>query len=147
MKQQRCRGMQSGFTLIEIMVVVAILAILGATVVPMIMNRPEEARVVKAKQDIGTLEQSLELYRLDNFNYPSTDQGLQALIEQPTGDPEPSNWKDGGYVKKLPKDPWGREYIFLSPGESGDYDIISYGRDGTEGGESFDADISNWTTE
>lgn len=147
MKQQRCRGMQSGFTLIEIMVVVAILAILGATVVPMIMNRPEEARVVKAKQDIGTLEQSLELYRLDNFNYPSTDQGLQALIEQPTGDPEPSNWKDGGYVKKLPKDPWGREYIFLSPGESGDYDIISYGRDGAEGGESFDADISNWTTE
>lgn len=147
MKQQRCRGMQSGFTLIEIMVVVAILAILGATVVPMIMNRPEEARVVKAKQDIGTLEQSLELYRLDNFNYPSTDQGLQALIEQPTGDPEASNWKDGGYVKKLPKDPWGREYIFLSPGESGDYDIISYGRDGAEGGEAFDADISNWTTE
>lgn len=147
MKQQRCRGMQSGFTLIEIMVVVAILAILGATVVPMIMNRPEEARVVKAKQDIGTLEQSLELYRLDNFNYPSTDQGLQALIEQPTGDPEASNWKDGGYVKKLPKDPWGLEYIFLSPGESGDYDIISYGRDGAEGGEAFDADISNWTTE
>ena len=143
MKQQRCRGMQSGFTLIEIMVVVAILAILGATVVPMIMNRPEEARVVKAKQDIGTLEQSLELYRLDNFNYPSTDQGLQALIEQPTGEPEASNWKDGGYVKKLPKDPWGREYIFLSPGENGEYDIISYGRDGAEGGESFDADISN----
>ncbi len=145
MKQQRCRGMQSGFTLIEIMVVVAILAILGATVVPMIMNRPEEARVVKAKQDIGTLEQSLELYRLDNFNYPSTDQGLEALIEQPTGEPEAANWKEGGYVKKLPKDPWGRDYIFLSPGENGDYDIISYGRDGAEGGENFDADISNWT--
>ncbi len=147
MKQQSRKGLQAGFTLIEIMVVVAILAILGATVVPLIMDRPEEARVVKAKQDIGTLEGALELYRLDNFNYPSTDQGLEALVEQPTGEPEPANWKAGGYVKKLPNDPWGRKYIYLSPGENGDYDIISYGRDGGEGGEGFDADISNWTKE
>ena len=147
MKQQSRKGFQAGFTLIEIMVVVAILAILGATVVPLIMDRPEEARVVKAKQDIGTLESALELYRLDNFNYPSTDQGLEALIEQPTGEPEAPNWKSGGYVKKLPNDPWGRAYIYLSPGEGGDYDIISYGRDGGEGGEGFDADISNWTKE
>lgn len=144
MNQQCRRGFQAGFTLIEIMVVVAILAILGATVVPLIMDRPEEARVVKAKQDIGVLEQSLEMYRLDNFVYPTTDQSLQALVEKPTGEPEAPNWKSGGYVKKLPKDPWGREYIYLSPGESGDYDIISYGRDGVEGGEDFDADISNW---
>jgi general secretion pathway protein G len=146
MKQERRLGqLQSGFTLIEIMVVVAILAILGATVVPLIMDRPEEARVVKAKQDIGSLEQSLELYKLDNFTYPSTDQGLEALLEKPTGDPEAPNWKSGGYIKKLPNDPWSRAYIYLSPGEEGDFDIISYGRDGGEGGEGFDADISNWT--
>ncbi|MCB1753983.1 MAG: type II secretion system major pseudopilin GspG [Gammaproteobacteria bacterium] len=144
MNQQCRRGFQAGFTLIEIMVVVAILAILAATVVPVIMDRPEEARVVKAKQDIGVLEQSLEMYRLDNFVYPSTDQSLEALVEKPTGEPEAANWKAGGYVKKLPKDPWGRDYIYLSPGETGDYDIISYGRDGVEGGEGYDADISNW---
>ncbi len=143
-EQQTHRRLQHGFTLIEIMVVVAILAILGAAVVPMIIDRPEQARVVKAKSDIDVLEQSLELYRLDNFSYPSTEQGLEALIEQPTGDPEAANWKSGGYVKKLPKDPWGREYIYLSPGEGGDFDIITLGRDGSDGGESYDADISNW---
>lgn len=138
-------GRQQGFTLIEIMVVVAIIAILGAAVVPLIMDRPNEARVVKAKNDIGTLGSALELYKLDNFNYPSTDQGLLSLVEKPTGDPEPQNWKTGGYIQKLPKDPWGREYIFISPGEGGDYDIVSLGSDGAEGGEEFDADISNWT--
>jgi len=141
-KQRRRLG--KGFTLIEIMVVVAILAILGATVIPMIMDRPEQARQVKAKQDIGTIEQSLEMYRLDNFTYPSTDQGLEALVERPNGDPEASNWKSGGYIKKLPKDPWGRPYVYLSPGESGDFDIISLGADGSDGGEGFDADLSNW---
>ena len=134
-----------GFTLIEIMVVVAIIAILGATVVPLIMDRPNEARVVRAKNDIGTISSALELYRLDNFNYPSTEQGLQALVEKPTGDPEPANWKQGGYIQKLPKDPWGREYLYISPGEGGDYDVVSLGNDGAEGGESFDADISNWS--
>lgn len=130
-----------GFTLIEIMVVVAIIAILGATVVPLIMDRPNEARVVRAKNDIGTIGSALELYKLDNFNYPSTEQGLQALVEKPSGDPEPANWKTGGYVKKLPKDPWGREYLYISEGNN--FEIVSLGNDGAEGGESFDADISS----
>lgn len=142
---QRIRRAQRGFTLIEIMVVVAIIAILGATVVPLIMDRPNEARVVRAKNDIGTISSALELYRLDNFSYPSTEQGLQALVQKPTGDPEPANWKKGGYIQKLPKDPWGREYLYISPGEGGDYDVVSLGNDGAEGGEDFDADISNWT--
>lgn len=135
------RAGQGGFTLIEIMVVVAIIAILGATVVPLIMDRPEQARVVRAKNDIATYESALELYRLDNFSYPSTDQGLEALTEKPTGDPEPTNWKSGGYVKKLGKDPWNRPYVYQSEGS--DFEIVSLGRDGTEGGEEFDADISN----
>jgi len=147
---RRCQGgrrssrSDTGFTLIEIMVVVAIIAILGATVVPLIMDRPNEARVVRAKNDISSMSAALDLYRLDNFNYPSTEQGLLALVEKPTGDPDPANWKDGGYIKQLPKDPWGREYIYQSPGEGGDYDIISLGNDGTEGGDGFDTDITNW---
>lgn len=131
-----------GFTLIEIMVVVAIIAILGAAVVPLVMDRPDQARQVKAKQDIKSMEAALDLYRLDNFNYPSTDQGLEALVQKPTGDPEPANWKDGGYLKQLAKDPWGREYIYISPGETGDFDIISLGRDGQEGGSGYDEDLT-----
>ena len=132
---------EGGFTLIEIMVVVAIIAILGATVVPLIMDRPDQARVVRANNDIATYGSALELYKLDNFGYPSTDQGLEALVEKPTGDPEPANWKPGGYVKKLGNDPWNRPYIYES--EGGDFEIVSLGRDGAEGGEGFDADISN----
>ena len=143
-RSQRTRA-SHGFTLIEIMVVVAIIAILGATVVPLIMDRPEQARVVKAKQDIASISAALDLYNLDNFSYPSSEQGLQALVERPSGDPEPANWKTGGYLKKLPKDPWGRDYEYLSPGEGGAYDIISLGRDGQEGGTEYDADISNWS--
>lgn len=135
------RRRAGGFTLIEIMVVVAIIAILGATVVPLIMDRPEQARVVRAKNDIATYESALELYKLDNFTYPSTDQGLEALIEKPNGDPEPANWKSGGYVKKLGKDPWNRPYVYISEGNS--FEIVSLGSDGAEGGEEFDADISN----
>ena len=135
------RAAQRGFTLIEIMVVVAIIAILGATVVPLIMDRPNEARVVRAKTDIANYGGALELYKLDNFNYPSTDQGLEALVEKPTGDPEPMNWKAGGYVKKLNKDPWGRPYVYVMEGSN--YEIISLGSDGAEGGEGFDADISS----
>ena len=130
-----------GFTLIEIMVVVAIIAILGATVVPLIMDRPNEARVVRANNDIGTLGSALELYKLDNYNYPSTEQGIEALVEKPSGDPEPANWKSGGYVKKLPRDPWGRDYLYVSEGS--DFEIVSLGSDGAEGGEEFDADISS----
>ena len=135
---------QGGFTLIEIMVVVAILAILGATVVPLILDRPDQARMVKAKQDIRAIEAALDLYKLDNFNCPTSDQGLQALVEPPSSDPVAPNWKDGGYLKKLPKDPWGREYLYLSPGENGEVDIYTLGRDGSNGGEGVDADIGNF---
>lgn len=133
-----------GFTLIEIMIVVAILAILAATVVPTILDRPDEARLVKAKQDIRAIEAALDLYKLDNFDYPTTDQGLEALVSPPSTPPEPKNWKASGYLKNLPKDPWGNEYQFLSPGENGVVDIYSLGSDAQPGGESYAADIGNW---
>ncbi|WP_020648735.1 type II secretion system major pseudopilin GspG [Solimonas variicoloris] len=138
------RTAQSGFTLIEIMVVVIILGILAAMVVPKIMDKPDQARVVKAKQDIRALESALNLYKLDNFNYPSTQQGLDALVTKPGGDPEPKNYKAGGYIQTLPKDPWGNPYQYLSPGTKGEIDIFSLGRDGKPGGEGTDADIGNW---
>jgi general secretion pathway protein G len=133
-----------GFTLIEVMVVVVILSILAAIVVPKIMGRPDEARIAKARQDIRALESALNLYKLDNFNYPTTDQGLEALVRKPSLPPVPNNWKEGGYVDRLPKDPWDREYLFLSPGEQGAIDIFSYGADGQPGGEGASADIGNW---
>ncbi len=136
-----------GFTLIEIMVVVVILAILAAAVVPRIMGRPDEARVTKAKQDIRVLESALELYRLDNFSYPSTQQGLEALVVRPGGDPPAPNWKSGGYIKALPKDPWGNQYHYLNPGVKGEIDIFSYGADARPGGAETAADIGNWPTE
>ncbi|MBU0673682.1 MAG: type II secretion system major pseudopilin GspG [Proteobacteria bacterium] len=135
---------QLGFTLIEIMVVVVILSILAAFVVPKIMDRPDQARVVKARQDIRVIENSLKLYRLDNHVYPSTDQGLEALVTRPSDDPEPKNWKEGGYLERLPKDPWGGEYFFLNPGEHGSIDIFCYGADTRPGGEGINADIGNW---
>lgn len=135
---------QSGFTLIEIMIVVVILGILAAIVVPNVMDSPDEARIVKAKQDIRTLESALNLYRLDNFNYPSTDQGLDALVNKPLGQPEAKNWKKNGYMKKIPKDPWGNDYLYLSPGTQSDIDIYTYGADGRKGGEDVSADIGNW---
>lgn len=133
-----------GFTLIEIMVVIVILGILAAVVVPRVMDRPDAARVTKAKQDIRTLEGALNLYKLDNFNYPSTDQGLDALAAQPSGTPEPRNYKEGGYIDRLPKDPWGTEYQYLNPGVNGSIDIYSLGSDSTEGGEGVAGDIGNW---
>ncbi|NKF23137.1 type II secretion system major pseudopilin GspG [Solimonas marina] len=138
------RRRQGGFTLIEIMVVVVILGILAAVVVPRIMDNPDKARVTKAKQDIRVLESSLELYKLDNFSYPSTQQGLDALVRKPSGDPEPKNYKTGGYIKSLPKDPWGNDYQYLDPGTHGEIDIYSLGRDGKPGGQGIDADIGNW---
>ncbi len=137
-------GRMRGFTLIEIMVVVAILAILAAAVIPRIMDEPDKARVVKAKNDIRALEAALNLYRLDNYNYPTTDQGLEALVSPPSGSPEAPNWKQGGYINKLPKDPWGNEYQYLSPGENGEIDIYTLGADRQSGGESYAADIGNW---
>jgi general secretion pathway protein G len=134
----------AGFTLIEILVVVTILAILGALVVPKIIDRPNEARVVAARQDIGTLINVLKMYKLDNGRYPTTEQGLKALIERPTSEPIPGNWKNGGYLEKAPKDPWGHDYIYLNPGLRGDIDVMSYGADGQQGGDGYDADIGSW---
>lgn len=133
-----------GFTLIEILVVVSILAILGALIVPKIMDRPNEARVVAAKQDINSIVAALKLYKLDNGRYPTQAQGLQALVARPSGDQAPANWKSGGYLERLPKDPWGNDYLYLNPGLHGEIDIMSYGADGQSGGEGFDADIGNW---
>lgn len=135
---------QSGFTLIEIMVVVVILGILASVVVPRIMDNPDKARVAKAKQDIRALESALDIYRLDNFTYPTTDQGLEALVQKPSN---AANWKNGGYVKKLNKDPWGRDYQFLSPGTHGEIDIYSLGADGAPGGDGINADIGSWELE
>jgi len=137
----------SGFTLIEVMVVVVILAILATVVVPRIMDRPDDARITKAKQDIRQLESALKLYRLDNQRYPTTDQGLDALVEKPRSGPEPKNWADGGYVEGLPDDPWGTPYQYLAPGQHGDFDLYSLGADGELGGEGVDADIGNWQIE
>jgi len=135
---------QRGFTLIEMMVVIAIIGVLAALIVPKIMSRPDEARRVAAKQDIATLMQALKLYRLDNGRYPNQDQGLKALVERPTADPVPNNWKDGGYLEHLPNDPWGNPYQYLNPGVHGDVDVFSYGADGKAGGEGNDADIGSW---
>ena len=137
-----------GFTLIEIMVVIVILGILAMAVAPKLIGRTDDAKITRAKIDIGSLETALELYRLDNGKYPTTEQGLQALVEAPATDPLPKKWRKGGYLKKgIPKDPWGNEYIYLSPGSRGDFDISSYGADGIAGGDEVDGDISNWDKE
>lgn len=128
-----------GFTLIEIMVVVVILGILGALIVPNIIGRPDEARVTAAQSDIQAISNALELYRLDNSHYPSTDQGLEALVTKPSGYPEPKHWNSEGYLKKVPVDPWGEPYIYINEGRN--YEIYSLGADGKEGGEGVDADI------
>lgn len=135
---------QTGFTLIELMVVLVILGVLAALIVPKVMDRPDEARVMAAKQDIAAIGQALKLYRLDNMRYPSTEQGLQALVAKPTLQPVPTNWKAGGYLEKLPNDPWGAPYQYLQPGRNGEMDIYSLGADSQPGGEGNDADIGNW---
>jgi general secretion pathway protein G len=135
---------QGGFTFIEIMVVVAILAILAALVVPRIMGRTDEAKRTAAKVQIRNLEGALQLYKLDNGVYPSTEQGLKALVEKPSVGVVPKKWKIGGYIQKLPEDPWGNVYKYLSPSPKGDYEIISLGTDGEVGGEGINADITNW---
>jgi len=133
-----------GFTLIEIMVVIVILGVLAALIVPKVMGRPDEARISATKQDIGSIIQALKLYKLDNMRYPSTEQGLQALVSKPNSAPIPPNWKGNGYLEKLPKDPWGNSYQYLQPGLHGEIDIISLAADGQEGGEGNDADIGSW---
>jgi len=138
------RALARGFTLIEIMVVVVIMGILAALVVPKLMGRTDDARIIAAKQDIATIMQGLKLYRLDNHRYPTTEQGLQALITKPTAGPAANGWKAGGYLDKLPKDPWGNPYHYLSPGVKGEVDVFSYGADGQPGGADNDADIGSW---
>ncbi len=134
-----------GFTLIEIMVVVVIMGVLAALVVPRLMGRTDDARILAAKQDIATLMQALKLYRLDNQRYPTNEQGLQALVAKPSGGPAPPNWKAGGYLDRLNKDPWGNPYQYQSPGSHGEVDVYSYGADGKPGGTGNDADIGSWS--
>lgn len=126
------------------MVVVVILAILAALIVPRVMSRPDEARVIAAQQDIRTIVQALKLYRLDNMRYPSTEQGLEALVKPPTVPPLAPNWKTGGYLERMPKDPWGNAYQYLNPGLRGEIDVFSFGADAVAGGEGFDADVGSW---
>jgi general secretion pathway protein G len=138
------RRLSAGFTLLEIMVVVVILGILAALVAPQVISKVDEANAVKAKQDIRAFETALNLFRLDNFKYPTTDQGLQALAVQPT-DSSIRNWKKGGYIDSLRKDPWGNDYQYVYPGTHGkEFDLFTLGADGREGGEGVDADIGNW---
>lgn len=135
---------QAGFSLIELVVVIVILGILASLVTPQIMGNVDKALTQQAKTDMKSIETALKLYKLDNFSYPSTEQGLQALVEKSTIAPEPRNFKKGGYLDRLPKDPWGRDYTYLSPGDHGEFDIFTLGRDGVPGGEDQDADIGNW---
>jgi len=139
------RRLSAGFTLIELLVVMIILAILAAVVIPRVIGRTEDARRAKARSDIAAFETALDAYKLDNGSYPTTEQGLQALVEPPNTDPVPKNWS-GPYLKKgIPKDPWGNDYVYASPGEhSTDFDIVSYGKDGQPGGEGEDADVVSW---
>ncbi|MDX1626091.1 MAG: type II secretion system major pseudopilin GspG [Wenzhouxiangellaceae bacterium] len=139
------RAPQGGFTLIEVLVVVVILGILAAVVVPRFMDEPDEARVTKARQDIQAIVTALNMYRLDNRSYPSTNQGLEALVREPSGLPESASWKQGGYLDRLPTDPWGHPYRYLNPGVHGEIDVWSEGADGQPGGEGVDAEIGNWT--
>lgn len=133
-----------GFTLIEIMVVIVILGVLAALVVPRVLERPDEARVVAAKSDIAAIIAALKLYRLDNQRYPTTEQGLSALVQKPTEAPVPGNWKPGGYLEKLPRDPWGTSYQYLNPGLKAEIDVFSFGGDHQPGGSGTDADVGSW---
>ena len=139
------RNRRLGFTLLEIMVVVVILGVLAALVVPKVLGRPDEARAIAAKQDVASLMQALKLYRLDNQRYPTTEQGLQALVVRPASSPAATNWKAGGYLDRLPNDPWGNPYQYLNPGTRGELDVFSLGADGAPGGEGNDADIGSWS--
>ena len=139
-------GHDQGFTLIELMVVIVILGILAGLIIPRIMGRPEEARRMKARVQIESIGTALKLYKLDNGSYPTTEQGLQALVEPPSVGELARYWRKGGYLEKgkVPKDPWGNEYVYLSPGVNDDFDLISYGKDGQPGGEDENADINSW---
>jgi general secretion pathway protein G len=148
-KVRQKKNSQAGFTLIELMVVIIILGVLAGMIIPRAMGRPDEARQAKAKIQIESFESALKLYKLDNGNYPATEQGLKALVEAPTAGNLPKNWRQGGYLEKgkVPKDPWGNEFIYVSPGSHGDFDLSCLGKDGEAGGEGVDKDINNWELE
>jgi general secretion pathway protein G len=148
MKKNKHRK-QAGFTLIELMVVVVIIAILAGLVIPRFMGETDKAKQAKTKMQIESLESALKMYKLDNGSYPTTEQGLKALVETPTVGNLPKNWRQGGYLEKgkVPKDPWDHEYVYVSPGSHGDFDLSSLGADGEPGGEGFDKDINNWEIE
>jgi general secretion pathway protein G len=141
-RQPRLNRTQSGFTLIELMVVLLIIGVLASLIVPNVLNRADDARVTAAKTDVTNLMQALKLYKLDNQRYPSAEQGLQALLVKPTTLPVPPNWKS--YLDQLPNDPWGKSYVYLNPGIKGEVDVMSYGADGQSGGEGNNADIGSW---
>jgi general secretion pathway protein G len=147
-KLRKKRG-ERGFTLIELMVVIVILGILAGLIIPRIMGRPDEARRAKARMQIESIETALKLYRLDNGNYPTTEQGLQALVEQPSVGATAKSWRQGGYLEKskVPKDPWDKDFVYISPGTHGDFDLSSLGADGEVGGEGKNKDINSWDTE
>lgn len=148
MKKHR-QNSQAGFTLIELMVVIIILGVLAGMIIPRVMGRPDEARQAKAKIQIESLESALKLYKLDIGGYPTTEQGLQALVEAPTAGNLPKNWRQGGYLEKgkVPKDPWGNDFVYVSPGSHSDFDLSCLGKDGEAGGEGVDKDINNWEIE
>ncbi|GLT08816.1 type II secretion system major pseudopilin GspG [Sulfitobacter sp. PR48] len=134
----------AGFSLLELMVVVVILSILALVIVPRVIDRPDQARAARAQSDIAAISGAVNLYRLDNFRYPTTEQGLAALVNPPTTDPQPPNWATNGYMERLPIDPWGQPYQYLQPGVHGDFDVFSYGADGVSGGTGPDSDIGSW---
>jgi len=138
------KSIARGFTLIEIMVVIAILGIMAAVVVPKLVGHTDTAKVAAAKQDIANIKQALILYKLDNQRYPTTEQGLQSLVVKPTTGPAANSWKSDGYLEKIPKDPWGNPYQYLCPGIKGEFDVFSFGADGQPGGEGINADIGSW---
>ena len=144
MNRQTIRSQSAGFSLVEILVVLVIMGLLISVVAPTVLNRADEARVQKVQADFKAIETALKIYRLDNYVYPTTEQGLEALVEPSTLDPEPRNFKEGGYLAEVPLDPWGRPYLYLSPGENGEVDIYTLGADGLAGGDGQNADIGNW---
>lgn len=138
------RSRDAGFSLLELMVVVVILSILALVIVPRVIDRPDQARAARAQSDLAAIASAVKLYRLDNFRYPTTEQGLAALVSRPSSDPVPPNWATGGYMDRLPVDPWGRPYQYLSPGVHEDFDVFTYGADGVSGGSGADADLGSW---
>lgn len=143
----RASGGEEGFSLLELMVVVVILSVLALVIVPRVIDRPDQARAARAQSDLAAISSAVQLYKLDNFRYPTTEQGLQALVSAPTLEPLAPNWATGGYMDRLPKDPWGQLYQYLSPGVHGDFDVFTYGADGTPGGSGVDADIGSWSVQ